>query len=52
LHGLDPQGSYEVIDIDRETPETFTGQALMKSGLTLAVDKKPAALVLTYRKTQ
>lgn len=51
LRGLDPKAQYEVENFDGGK-ETRTGRELMKDGLTVALNEKPAAAVFAYQRVK
>lgn len=48
-HGLNPDSTYILKDSSGE--QTFSGRELMETGLQVSLDRSPATLVLTYRRT-
>ena len=48
LHGLVASANYEVENFDGGK-EIRTGRELMKSGLTVTLNERPAAAVIVYR---
>jgi alpha-galactosidase len=50
LNGLISSATYEVTDVDSGEPGTLTGKELMEHGLTVALNSKPAAAVITYNR--
>ena len=51
LFGLDARATYLVSDIDAPEKETkISGKELLAQGLTIKVEKKPAAPILVYKK--
>lgn len=50
LRGLDPAASYTVHNLDVAGELTFTGRELRESGLPVAIQSPPGAIVLTYTK--
>ena len=51
LQGLDKNADYVVTDIDTQKPVRMSGNELMKSGLLIRAESKPAAFVFTYKRT-
>ena len=51
LKGLEPDGIYQVQNLDEPEEQTFTGQELMKKGLRVSIDNPPAALIYTYQRS-
>lgn len=49
LHGLDPESRYIVTDLDKTMPLQMSGRELMHNGLPVSIQKKPGAVVLTYK---
>ncbi|MBS0662859.1 MAG: GH36 C-terminal domain-containing protein, partial [Verrucomicrobia bacterium] len=51
LRGLDPTARYRVRDLDAPGADReFTGQALMMSGLNLAISSRPGTAILVYER--
>jgi len=51
LRGLDANARYAVVNLDAPEPKEFAGRELMEKGLPVAVTEKPAATVITYKRT-
>ncbi len=49
LRGLDSKAGYEVMNFDLASVEMFSGDELMKKGLTLEIKDKPGAAIVMYR---
>jgi alpha-galactosidase len=52
LKGLDPDGRYEVSDLDSGSSATLAGRELMEDGLRVEIRTSPGATVLTYKRTR
>jgi alpha-galactosidase len=52
LQGLEPQAVYTVENLDTGTATRATGQALLETGLTVAINDKPGTSVHIYRKAR
>jgi len=53
LHGLHPAAEYVVADLDGPSaPRRLAGATLVRDGLRIELPAKPAAALLTYRKTR
>jgi len=50
LRGLQADATYVVTDLDREAVQHLSGRALMEDGLRVEMNKRPAAVIFTYRK--
>ncbi len=50
LKGLDEESVYEIRNFDLKKPVRMTGRALMIKGITVNINAKPGAAVLTYKK--
>jgi hypothetical protein len=51
LRGLEPDARYEAVDLDRPgSPTAATGRELMEKGLRVAVEDRPGAASIIYRK--
>lgn len=50
LRGLDPNCTYEVVDLDQEHPKQFSGKELMDNGLSVTIPSQPGAVIVTYKK--
>ncbi len=50
LRGLDAQATYEVTDLDVNTPQRISGRELMDKGLLVSLANSPAAAVVVYKK--
>ena len=50
LKNLEASAKYELVNFDLGTPQIHTGKILMRDGLQVAIDKKPGAVVILYRK--
>jgi alpha-galactosidase len=50
LHGLDPNASYTVTDVDSSSKTVLTGRDLMDSGLGVVLKERPGSSILIYRK--
>jgi hypothetical protein len=51
LRGLNPNGTYEVANLDVGISAKVSGKALMENGLVVEVKEKPGAAVIIYKKT-
>jgi alpha-galactosidase len=51
LFGLEPEAIYAVTNVDADAPVAISGSELMKSGLTVAIQDKPGAAVILYKRT-
>ena len=51
LRGLDPQACYKLTDADTGPATESTGRDLMDHGLLVAVQDRPAAVVIEYERT-
>ena len=52
LHGLDPDATYTVRDLDAARGTKLGGRELMEQGLLVALPQRPAAAVITYRRAK
>lgn len=50
LQGLDPEGQYNIQNIDEDVSITLSGKELMEQGLRVTPRKRPDALVYLYKK--
>jgi alpha-galactosidase len=50
LHGLDPNASYTVTDVDSSSNTVVTGRDLMGSGLGVVLHERPGSSILIYKK--
>jgi len=51
LRGLNPAAQYRVTDLDHpDAARTVAGQELMSTGLTITLNDRPAAAIVTYEK--
>jgi alpha-galactosidase len=50
LHGLDPAARYELVDLDIEKPQEFSGRELTEKGLSVTITDQPGAVVYRYRR--
>jgi len=50
LRGLDPDGRYSIRDLDRPGTTEATGRELLERGVPVAVEARPGAVVIAYRK--
>ena len=49
LNGLDPRARYEITDFDQPVKSISSGKELMSKGLTVILNERPEAAVVTYR---
>ena len=52
LHGLDPDASYAVENLDTEITTKMTGQELLCPGLGVSLSRQPDCAVFTYRRIE
>lgn len=52
LRGLDPAATYEVTNFDVEGSTKTSGKDLMEKGLSVEINNKPGAVVITYRRQE
>ncbi len=52
LCGLDQEATYELRDLDRESPIRATGRVLMSEGLLAELRHRPQALLIKYRRLE
>jgi alpha-galactosidase len=53
LRGLDPAAQYRITDLDHpDAARTIAGQELMATGLTITLNDRPAAAIVTYAELQ
>ena len=50
LCGLDPEATYELRDLDRDSLKKVTGRVLMSEGLLAELPHRPQALLIKYRR--
>lgn len=50
LHGLDPELTYRVLNMDEGRAEFSTGQALMQNGLKIELNDSPKSALFIYEK--
>ncbi len=50
LYGLEPDAEYKVTDLDEGSARRMTGRELMGDGVPVRVDRRPAAVLITYRR--
>ena len=51
LHGLDPEGQYEVTDLDDPgAPRLISGREITLRGLAVTIAEAPGSALITYRK--
>jgi hypothetical protein len=51
LHGLDPDATYEVTDLDApDAGQRFAGKALIEDGLPVTITRRPWATIFVYRR--
>ena len=48
LHGLAPNASYRVTNLDTKEQAQFAGSALLREGLKVVLDSHPGSVLLTY----
>ena len=48
LHGLDPNASYRVTNLDTRQQAEFAGSALSREGLKVVLESNPGSALLTY----
>ena len=52
LRGLDPGATYEVTDLDAESPQRISGNDLMQHGLRVEIAAKRGAAIVLYKKVR
>jgi alpha-galactosidase len=52
LHGLEASAAYAVTNLDTGAVTLATGRKLLEGGLAISLQDRPAAAVLTYRRTK
>jgi alpha-galactosidase len=52
LRGLDPSATYEVTDLDANTPSQISGRDLMLQGLHVEIKEKRGAAIIVYKKVR
>ncbi len=52
LRGLKPDERYEFTHLDVAGVKVMTGDELLKNGLSISVDDRPAAVIFTYKRAQ
>jgi len=52
LHALDPDARYAVRDFDGAGPVEIAGRELMQPGLTISIQERPAAAIVTYTRVK
>ena len=52
LSGLEPDASYLVRNLESAAQTTYSGKALMETGLAANIDHRASALVIVYRKAE
>ena len=52
LHGVDPQATYLVTNVDVDRPRRLSGIALLSEGLPVTIMNRSEAVVFTYRKVK
>jgi len=50
LHGLDPDATYEITNLQTGTKEVFAGKALAEKGLSVTISERPGTAVLEYKR--
>ena len=50
LHGLKPDATYTLTNLDSNASADMTGRALMEKGLPIVIESQPGAAIITYRK--
>jgi len=50
LHGLQPDATYSLVDLDTNVTQQMTGRDLMEKGLSVVITKQPGAAIITYKK--
>ena len=50
LHGLDPDASYRVRNLDSPEADVINGRQLMEIGLPVVLNDRPSAIVIYYEK--
>jgi alpha-galactosidase len=50
LRGLDPEGSYEVTDLDSGAPQAVSGREIATRGLAVTITEQPGSVTIVYRK--
>ena len=50
LHGLDPNATYVLTDLDQPGAKEMTGRELLDKGLSIVATKQPQATIITYKR--
>jgi alpha-galactosidase len=50
MRGLEAGARYEVQDLDAKAPAVYTGRDLLEKGLRVAIEDRPGAATIVYRK--
>jgi glycosyl hydrolase family 36 len=50
LHGLEPQASYRITDLDSRAQRTYTGEQLLGTGLEVSLPGRPASALFLYER--
>ena len=50
LHGLDPETSYAVTNVDTQNTQSMRGGELSATGFSLSLNEAPASAILTYKR--
>ncbi len=50
LQGLDPEASYVLMNADSPETTVTTGRELSTTGLPVLIDRRPGAVIITYRR--
>jgi alpha-galactosidase len=51
LHGLEPEATYQIRDLDLSQPVLLTGRQLMETGLRVITKDRPGATIVIYERT-
>jgi alpha-galactosidase len=52
LRGLDPEGQYEVTDLDSGEPRQVSGREITTRGLAVTIPEQPGSALILYRKLE
>jgi len=52
LHGLQPDATYTVTDLDTAASTSFSGRELMDHGISITIAEKPGSALLRYQKKE
>jgi alpha-galactosidase len=50
LHGLDPNATYLLSDLDQPGTKEMTGRELLDQGLSIVAKNRPQAMIITYKR--